>query len=739
MKKNIIVCCKNEDAISIKDMADALYFKTQTEIDSILNEQSELRKEIDKIISSPGDISLSKIYDIPHKKEDILFKKISNDFSNISCGFSRIEKANKLIDIFNKRDLELKKDRIEIIPLYNVVSICTNFNDLQKTLTTTTDIDGIVVFCELDWGDYDSTDNLKGITLVQRYIRYEKKLKAPVVFSSVLKQKDILSKRPDANIISTPALQHKFIRFSFDVEELFNGFRDMKNMTKRQLDYTIDRFCNLKGLLSHIKHNVHGCSNDSLNSYKTQLLYAVKMLFDNNADKISEVNAASTDKDLEKICKKYIDELQNDNKNANIKIVDYICDSKEKQLRTLILDDNEQDDYTNRLVSCMNQIHDKVSSTNQLCSIEKPVVTRTIDEFFNQLGQNDSFFNNIILDVEIWNKAGELEALGFDIAEEIRSRISSPIQINMITNTTRSLHSKLIDNFNNDVIKGIFLKEEILSSDTQALSFIKNICHDWDAYITLFKTPQFDCCKVLHKLINTVRRRMPNDVKMEIDFNKISNAGKSDIRSYTITNYDEFEITVKDLSTELIKRFLLECSNKATDDITWSDFNNVCSIMRTVIGNSIGLGNEKLIDKVMGKYKKGNNEPEADDIVNFISRLVLRRFFLYLKLFIKKYEITRKFDDIKTKNPDREDIKWKYRDADLACRAISKQFKRPYINDDYTTSKQSKCLTETLLYSIKIDEKDQLSEEEKTFIEAINNNRNSFNYITNVKNLTFEY
>lgn len=739
MKKNIIVCCKNEDAISIKDMADALNFKTQNEIDSILNEQSELKKEIDKIINTPGDISLSKIFDIPHKKEDILFKKISNDFSNISCGFSRIEKANKLIDIFNKRDLELKKNRIENISLYNVVSICTSFNDFQKTLATTSDIDGIAVFCELDWGDYDSTDNLKGITLVQRYIRYEKKLKTPVVFTSVLKHKDILSKRPDANIISTPALQHKFIRFSFDVEELFNGFRDMNNMTKRQLDYTIDRFCNLKGLLSHIKHNVHGCSDDSLNCYKTQLLYAVKMLFDNKVDKISEVNAASTDKDLEKICKKYIDELQNDNKNANIKIVDYICDSKEKQLRTLILDDNEQDDYTNRLVSCMNQIHDKVSSTNQLCSIEKPVVTRTIDEFFYLLGQNDSFFNNIILDVEIWNKAGALEALGFDIAEEIRSRISSPIQINMITNITRSLHSKLIDNFNNDVIKGIFLKEEILSSDTQALSFIKNICHDWDAYITLYKTPQFDCCKVLHKLINTVRRRMPNDVKMEIDFNKISNAGKSDIRSYTITNYDEFEITVKDLSTELIKRFLLECSNKATDDITWSDFNNVCSIMRTVIGNSIGLGNEKLIDKVMGKYKKGNNEPESDDIVNFISRLVLRRFFLYLKLFIKNYDLIRKFDDVKAQNPDREDVKWRYRDADLACRAISKQFKRPYINDDYTTSKQSKCLTETLLYSIKIDEKDQLSEEEKTFIEAIGNNRNSFNYITNVKNLTFEY
>ena len=735
MEKNIIVCWNEDSAQSISDMAKKSYLATKENMVSILGKRSKLRGEIEKIVNGNGEIDSERICQIPNSLKDDLYKKVSDDFGKISHGLSQEEKAQKLIEIIDKRELEFNQIIADKLFLYNVVSVCTSFKELNKVLNSDTKIDGIIVWCDLEWNDYDSPDNYKGISLVQHFIRYEKKMNTPVVFTSTQNLHTIIKKRPDANIIATPALQHKFVQFSPNIEDLLHCFDNMKEITKRQLEYALNRFCDLKGLLSHIKHN---CSNGSIDSYKTQLLYAVTKLFNNDSAKLNEVQAASSDKEIIRICEKYIHELQNDNTVANIKIVDYICDSEEKQLRTLILDDNEEDECTNRLVRCMNQICDMVTSKNSICSIAKPVVARNIDDFFSLLDE-DSSFNNIILDIEIWNKSEELEALGFDIAEEVRTRMTTPVQINMITNITRSLHSKLIDNFNNDVVKGIYLKEDILSSDTQTISFIKSINQEWNNYFNLYKAPQFNCCKVYQRLITTVKRRMPNNVKIKLDFDKITNSGKTDIRLYTLTNYDELEIAIKDITSELIKRFLSEFPKEASaDDITWEKFDSVCSIMRRVVSDSIGLGNEKLIDKIMGKKKAASKEPDTDDINNFVSRLVLRRFFLYLKLFINNYEITRKFDYKKTHDEDREDVKWRYRDADLACRAISKQFKRPFIDEEYNTSKQSKCLTETLLYSIKIDEKDQLSEEEKAFVESVIKNEDSFN-IGKYNVLVFEY
>ena len=731
MEKNIIVCWNEDSAQSISDMAKKSYLATKENIVSILGKRSKLRGEIEKIVNGNGEIDSERICQIPNSLKDDLYKKVSDDFGKISHGLSQEEKAQKLIEIINKRELEFNQTRANELTLYNVISVCTSFEELKKVLNSDTKVDGFIILCDLDWTDYDSPDYYKGISLVQHFIRYEKKMNTPVVFTSTQNLHNIIKRRPDANIIATPVLQHKFVQFSRNIEDLLHCFDNMKEMTKRQLEYALNRFCDLKGLLSHIKHN---CSNGSIDSYKTQLLYAVTKLFNNDSAKLNEVQAASSDKEIIRICEKYIHELQNDNTVANIKIVDYICDSEEKQLRTLILDDNEEDECTNRLVRCMNQICDMVTSKNSICSIAKPVVARNIDDFFSLLDE-DSSFNNIILDIEIWNKSEELEALGFDIAEEVRTRMTTPVQINMITNITRSLHSKLIDNFNNDVVKGIYLKEEILSSDTQTISFIKSINQEWNNYFNLYKAPQFNCCKVYQSLIKTVKEGMPNNVKIKLDFNKITNSGRTDIRLYTLTNYNELEVAIKDITSELIKRFLSEFP---TPDITWDKFDSVCSIMRRVVSDSIGLGNEKLIDKIMGKKKAASKEPDTDDINNFVSRLVLRRFFLYLKLFINNYEITRKFDYKKTHDEDREDVKWRYRDADLACRAISKQFKRPFINEEYNTSKQSKCLTETLLYSIKIDEKDQLSEEEKAFVESVIKNEDSFN-IDKYNVLVFEY
>ncbi|MCR5036424.1 MAG: hypothetical protein K6A73_03785 [Bacteroidales bacterium] len=738
MEKNIIICWNKDSAQSIGNMAKKSYLETQDRINSILRTRSELRVEIEKIIKDGGELDSSRICQIPDNLKDDLYKKVYNDFGNINYGFTREEKVQKLIEIIDKRELEYNQAKADVICLYNLVCSCTCFKDLKEVITSGTRIDGFIVLCDLDWSDYDSTDDYKGISLVQHFIRYEMKITAPVVFTSTKTLHKILDSRPDANIITTPALQQKFKQFSLTIEDLLHCFDNMKEMTKRQLEYTLNRFCDLQGLLSHIKHN---CSNDSLDSCKIQLLYAVKKLFNDDNVKVNEIKAASSDKEIVEICEKYIHELQNDNTATNIRVVDFIGDSEEKQLRTLILDDNEQDSYTNRLVQYMNQIYNEVSSNNLTCSIAKPVVTRNTDEFFDMLDKYS--FNNIILDVEIWNKTGELVALGFDIAEEVRTRMSTPVQINMITNITRTLHSKLIDSYNNDVIKGIYLKEEILSSDSRTIKFIHNLNQEWNKYYYSYKTPQYDCCKAFQRLLSIAKRRMPDNVKYDIDFNIISDVGKTDMKTYTITNYDELDKTVNDISTALIRRFLTECGHTTTNDITWPIFDTVCATMRKVIAdkNSIGLGNETLTDKVMskGKYKNMVYEPAAEDIINFAIKLALRRFFLYLKLFIHKYDILRKFNDIKKKDQNREDFKWRYQDADLACRAICEQH-RGFLNKEFIINNQSKGLTAVLLYSIRIkDEKEQLSEDEKAFVEAVIKNKNSFNYKMSINNLVFEY
>lgn len=747
MEKNIIVCWNKVSANNIIEKAEKLRYDTKNEIDSILSKKSELKIEIETIIESNCEFD-SSIISSTYKKlgkgtyDKELYTKINDAYGNITCGISKEEKARKLIEIIDKIESESKTAEADKLCLYNFCT-CTSFDDLNKTLNKTSEINGFIVLCELDWSDYDTADALKGITLVQHFLRYEKKLKAPVIFTSFSEREDILVERPDANIILTPAVRHKFIQYSFNISALLHAFDDMKNLTKRQLDYTIKRFCDIKGLLSHIKHNVHGCSGEGLGVIKTQLLYAVKKTFSNDTEKLNKIKAASTDKEIEKICVQLLDDLQHKNEIENIKLIDFICDSEDKQMRTLILDDNPNDDCTNRLVTCMNRIHDKMSAKNYICSIARPMITRNVEEFFNELDRKNCTYNNIILDIEIWNKSGDLESLGFDIAEEVMMRMSTPVQINMITNITRSLHSRLIDSYNNDVIKGIYLKEEILSSDARAIKFIQNLNQEWNSFYSLYKTPQYDCCKTFQRLLSIAKRRMPNNVKYDIDFNKISDVGKTDIKTYTITNYDEFDIAVNDISTELIRRFLTECGHTTTDEITWPVFDTVCATMRKVIADdkSIGLGNEKLTDKVLSKgkeYKDTFYEPTSEDIINFVIKLALRRFFLYLKLFIHEYDILKKFNDIKKKDPKREDIKWSYKDADLACRAISEQYKG-YLNTKFNLNNQSKGLTEVLLYTTKIDEKEQLSEEEKLFINAVMNNNNAFNYIKSAKNLTFEY
>lgn len=737
MEKNIIICWRTDSAAdTIKQVEEIKKLKldAQQKIATITNEPSEFRKAAEKVMDEVGYNDDGKIIkNIQNLKLNDYesYKKVFEYWGDIPANEKNKKKAKLDAIIELEKELSIEKNARETIwhPYfdYNIVGVCSNFSDFEKTLGETEKVDGIIVLCELKWDDYKYKDIYNGITLVQKYIRTEKKMKVPVVFVSQSTRNEILDIRPDTNIISTPALQHKFIVYNtLNIKEILCMFNDMKELTKRQLEYTTDSYCDSIGLLSYIKHQVGKCKSDrDLEAFRNQLLYVVSVSFCNDVDKKKEVADAVDGRSLEIICEKYRNELRDNKEPVIIRTIDYICDSKDKQLRTLILDDDPNDKYTQRLVSCMNMICDKVSSNGYLCSIAKPVVKTNVDDFMEELGRKqDAYYNNIILDVEIWNELHQLEALGFDIADEIMAKKSTPLQINMITNTTRSLHAKLVNNTRNDEIKGIYLKEEVLASDAQAIRFIRNIIKEWDYNIKFNRRNQYQCSNGFQHTFSSVMRRLPENVTKTINGDLISNEGKADMRTYSITNYDEMEVTVNDLSDKLINRFLAECSNKTSDDITWAIFDNVCETMRDVIRKSIGSGNEGMNND----FKSFDKQLEPKHIWNFAIRLVLRRFFLYIKQFINHHNLIKKFDDFREKKSrTRYDINWGYKDSDLACRAINTQFKGH--NKGNTIENNTKCLTQTLLYTKEIDEQAQLTEEEKTFVEYLIENKNTvFNY-----------
>ena len=113
---------------------------------------------------------------------------------------------DRIIVCWNKNGFEeeLKKN-----PSFIVCTSFCEFKNLNKMLLKNTI--GFVVLCELTWDD--EKDNLSllefgGIKFVQRYIRGKMSLRAPIVFTSINERDYIISKRRDATIIKTPALQH---------------------------------------------------------------------------------------------------------------------------------------------------------------------------------------------------------------------------------------------------------------------------------------------------------------------------------------------------------------------------------------------------------------------------------------------------------------------------------------------------------------------------------------------------
>ena len=703
MEKNIIVCWNKASANVIQDAFNGINDAANKEIEKIRKQKSVVKKHFERLIKENDDPKqlYQFIYEkTPHGeiRDNPLFGNIMTDFGDTNSA----DNVSKLMTIVEKQENQYKEKLISEISRYKY-EICTSFDMLQKRLNEHSQVvDGIIVLCELEWS-HEKTNaqptDYAGITLVQQFIRYEKRLKAPVVFTSKESKETILTTRPDARIISTTVLQHKFMPFKLsNVKSLLDAFDGMEYMkSDRQLDFTIEQYCDTLGMLRQIKHRSRNCSEEEKQMFREQLRYAIEIEFGNNEDLLKKAENPSTD--LEQFSITLINKLKKQQKSKGQKIVsDYTCDSREKQIPILFLEDNEKDKDSNRFVDYIVKKNKEKAANGQLYLFREPVVVRNAAAFFKSFEELEAEaipLKVVVCDIEIWAK-GELVALGFDVIEEARWRQNTPTMYYIATNVTRDLHSRL-KGYYNDSLKDIRLKEDIFATDESIDKFLYGIKEAYQKSSTdLTQLPSY--CKTFREMYKYVKRVSNYEECIKL------RAVKDEASCYYyINNYRDMEDAVRMVSLELIKHFLKENASCYRND--WVSYDKVCTRTKKYIGRYIGLGNNRCEMKT--KVIQGE-QLNATDIKNIIKRLILRRFFLYGRLFVKHYDIMAQL--IKA-DPRITDIT--FYDEDLVCRAISSEYR------DGTSNNQSKCLEDPLHYSIEIDDSIQLTDEEKSFVYAI--------------------
>ena len=339
------------------------------------------------------------------------------------------------------------------------------------------------------------------------------------------------------------------------------------------------------------------------------------------------------------------------------------------------------------------------AENGQLYLFREPVVDRNAVDFFKdfkKLENEAAPFKVVVCDIEIWAN-GELVALGFDVIEEARWQQKSPTLYYIATNVTRDLHSRL-KGYYNDSLKDIRLKEDIFATDESIDKFLYGIKEAYQKNSTdLTQLPSY--CKTFREMYKYVKKvsNYGENIKLKAVKDEVSDY-------YYINNYRGMEDAVRMVSLELIRHFLKECALYYRKD--WESYDRICTKMREdFIPKHLGKGNNRCEMKT--KVVQGE-QLNATDIKNIIKRLILRRFFLYGRLFVKHYDIMAQL--IKA-DSSIKDIT--FYDEDLVCRAIGREYRGG------ATKNQSKCLEDPLHYSIEIDDSIQLTDEEKSFVYAI--------------------
>lgn len=567
------------------------------------------------------------------------------------------------------------------------IKIFTCFKDLvslnDKALRA---IHGFVVLCELDW-DHELSGNggslWKGVGLVQGYLRSKKSLNVPIIFVSYSASFSIIKDEPGASIILTPALQHQFVRLPVSdfKKEVLGLFKEMRPMTTLEQRYTKQLYCDCEGMLHRIKHNVGGTDNDTL---KTQIVYVIDKCFSYEKERlIKKLEGSGTD--LKVFCQELLDMMDNGRQTDNTINPEFVCSSGSSQIKTLLLEDNKDDKYINRFVEYIRNKNQVYQEQNKVYLFEEPRVVRdekTFDSKFKRIK-----FEVVICDIEIKDEEGKLNSLGFNIIEnKVNKGYTRPLYY-IVTNVTRSFY----DQIKIPRVNRIRLKEEVFGSDLEIERLLYGIKE-----VVQHKEQEMDDPQKYLKVWEILDNYVRNPENYPFVF---KNKTKFGIDCFD--SFDELDFCVNTKSLDLIKQFLILINQKSAEYYPArikikKEYDHICEDMRMIIKRGITCGNEEFV-----RHFDFGQSIKPDDIEKFVIRLILRRFFLYLIEFIKFVDLESHYSE-----------NLKLNAKDIACRAISKQFKRI---DEF----QSKCLNYTLLYSPEKNDDLQQTQEEKAFVTAI--------------------
>ncbi len=733
MRRRIIICCNDQqEADYIKRQTNSINEQSRQKIESFVVNTPNL-KRLDsflntRLLERTSTVSAFKV-DFIKALDNILkdghflpdrlaLQRIRREFQRLRAKEYQIivDKTQKLIN--EHEQIFKEEEACKVFDIYKIETV-TNYNDLHGDLS---DIDGLVVPCELSWDHEDNgfnSNEYKGITLVQ-YLRSDRiGVNIPIIFTSSDHEKEyIINKRRDSEIIRTPALQHRFIKREVkdDWTTILNTFREMRKLNESELKYTQLQYCDLKGMLIQIKHAIKNNPNN-IDQYKSQIEYILAKDWNNNYAILEEYQQSQ---DLEAFCIRLINLYENGNTisdNGN----EFIRKNDEKPIDILYLEDNIADKNADRFIKFIKEQQKQYN--NYRFTIKHISNPEECYKLYND-------YDVIIADIEILNKDKELIALGSEVIKNLIKKGAQKL-FYIVTNVTRSFY----DQIKIPGINRIRLKQEVFGSEEKISTF-------------------------LYGIKEAIDHRQDDDTKYKRVFDKLyaytKNSGNYPI-SYkfkkgstnSVANYNELEHVIQNKTLELVKVFLQKCSNYqealSSDNIQekFDAFDEICFDMQDYVGDNIGKGESKLIGKVI---KQDNNDKTTapESIKTFITRLVLRRFYVYVREFVLHNDIKTAGDDYYKADSTYVTV------SDLACRAINgaKGSYKKYNTDnehrenDISSPNQSKCLSGALMLSENEEELFQLlNAEELAFITAINNSKDVFDYTSEDKfqNLKIDY
>ena len=545
MKKKIIICCNNaEEAAYVKKETDKINLDSKKKIESFVANAptlSRLKDFLDDKLSErttdDSDFKACFTYALnklltegEYEPDKIVVGRIKKEFASI-----RAKDHNTIVaktkDLIKKHELIYQED--EASKVYDIFKIntVTNYDELKQRIA---DIDGLVVPCELTWnheGTGFNASDYKGISLVQ-YLRSQKNcISIPIVFTSFDDKKDIIKSKKDAEIIRTPALQHRFINI-MQVNDLWDSvlttFKEMRKLNDAELKYTQLQYCDLEGMLKQIKHAIRS-NPKNREHYKKQIEYILAKDFSNNESLLEEYRRSE---DLEAFCLHLINIYENKTDVVEDNN-EFICKNGESPISILYLEDNVKDENADRFIKFIEKQQSENNNYRfKIKQIDNP------DECYKKYNK----FDVIIADIEILNKDEELIALGSEVVKKLIKEGAKKL-FYIVTNVTRSFY----DEIKIPGINRIRLKQEVFGSDEKIATFLYGIKEAIDHR----QDDETKYKRVFDKLYAYINNSDNYNPVITYKFKKCPKESAN--------SYFDLENAIKVKTLELVKKFLSLC------------------------------------------------------------------------------------------------------------------------------------------------------------------------------------